>query len=515
MIEATGGELLTLWKVGRVELPRIAQVYLDAIDGLATARDAAAAYFEPSAAGAPESTGSQVGPAWQRVCDELTDTLSQCARNTLAGGDAVGRAISEHTRTDADGTGSPTAPGQDLACRIHDPNEVDPADPDQNPVGEPATVAQADDRAPATEGHGRPPAESGYLAGVTRMAESIKRLAIDKQKADDKAFEDFVKARYQQYAYDVTASWKEWESAYAEWRTEQHAHKSAATSAPERPPATASSAMMAAAREEYVKHLEEAYAWIVPAFQAWAAHDPDTLTPGIAAIQGVEYRLGDGQAVRFASSAQINLASQWDGSYCTNLRNFLASFLIMPGNQQTIARTLRELLEAEQALYRQAQGNMLQLAEKAEEAIKACGTENRPETRTFLTILSAVTWIAGAALAIPSGGASIYAGVVTFNAVAAVTGAAASLLPGGDPKSIGADRVDDVLKKVSQVMQEARSQITAREQDIVTALEHNHRTLAAVRERSAATATAGPVTPSEPTIISAEPGQISAHLHPK
>jgi hypothetical protein len=30
MTEGTGGELLTLWKVGRVELPKIAQVYLDA-----------------------------------------------------------------------------------------------------------------------------------------------------------------------------------------------------------------------------------------------------------------------------------------------------------------------------------------------------------------------------------------------------------------------------------------------------------------------------------------------------
>jgi hypothetical protein len=34
MTEVTGGQLLTLWKVGRVELPKIAQVYLDAIDGL-------------------------------------------------------------------------------------------------------------------------------------------------------------------------------------------------------------------------------------------------------------------------------------------------------------------------------------------------------------------------------------------------------------------------------------------------------------------------------------------------
>jgi hypothetical protein len=49
----------------------------------------------------------------------------------------------------------------------------------------------------------------------------------------------------------------------------------------------------------------------------------------------------------------------------------------------------------------------------------------------------------------------------------------------------------------------------------VAALEHNHQTLAAVRQRAAETGTAGPVTPSQPTIINAEPGQISAHLHPK
>jgi len=53
MTEVTGGELLTLWKVGRVGLPKIAQVYLDAIDGLTAARGAAAAYFQPSAAGSP------------------------------------------------------------------------------------------------------------------------------------------------------------------------------------------------------------------------------------------------------------------------------------------------------------------------------------------------------------------------------------------------------------------------------------------------------------------------------
>jgi len=119
MTEVTGGELLTLWKVGRVELPKIARVYLDAIGGLAVARGAAAAYFQPPAAGEPEVTAGQVGPAWQRVCDELTETLSLCARYTLAGAEAVGRAITEHTGTDADGTGSLTEPGQELWRMIH------------------------------------------------------------------------------------------------------------------------------------------------------------------------------------------------------------------------------------------------------------------------------------------------------------------------------------------------------------------------------------------------------------
>jgi hypothetical protein len=242
--------------------------------------------------------------------------------------------------------------------------------------------------------------------------------------------------------------------------------------------------------------------------------DPDALTPYVNAMRTAEDRLGDGQVVRVANSAQINLASQWDGAYCTGLRNFLASFLIIPGNQQTIARTLRELLEAQQALSRQAQENMIKLAENTLEAVRAAGKEGKSEVRTYLTILSAVTWIAGAALAIPSGGASIYAGVVTFNAVAAVSGAAASLLPGGDPKSLNADTVDGALEKMSQVMTDARALLAEKQNDILAALTHNQGALTALRQATTDTA-ATPVTPSRPAILDARQGEIGAHLHPK
>lgn len=123
----------------------------------------------------------------------------------------------------------------------------------------------------------------------------------------------------------------------------------------------------------------------------------------------------------------------------------------------------------------------LQLADKVRPTIASSGEEDKPEHRTHLTILSAVAWIAGAALAIPSGGVSLYAGVVTLNAIAAVSGAAASLLPAGTAKSLSADTVDGVLEKMSEVMALARSDLAEREKDITSALQHNLEALASFR----------------------------------
>jgi hypothetical protein len=76
--------------------------------------------------------------------------------------------------------------------------------------------------------------------------------------------------------------------------------------------------------------------------------------------------------------------------------------------------------------------------------------------------------------------------VVTFNAVAAVSGAAASLLPGGDPQSLDADTADSVLEKMSQVMTDARGHLAEKLNDIPTALTHNQTALAALRQDEAA-----------------------------
>ncbi|HXW43965.1 MAG TPA: hypothetical protein VEL03_04210 [Streptosporangiaceae bacterium] len=511
MAEAGAGDLLTLWKVGRVELPKIAQVYTDAITSIGPTAESGAlpvvlAGDAGDGAGLPVAA---VFRAWAEVNDELLRILSVCADRAAGAGQAVGRAISEHTGTDADGTNATTAAGRQLWQLIHDPSEVDPGDPDQNPPelagGDAADRRVALEAVPATR----------YLPEVTRRAEAIRNLVIERKKDDDSGFQDFVRSRFEDYANEVNASYEQWQHSYEEWWAARHA-KAVPDSAP-RPvvsPVQQAPSGTAELRAAYERHVEESSEWIIPAFRAWAVPDPDALSPYVNAIRAAEDRLGDGQVVRVATSAQINLASQWDGAYCTGLRNFLASFLVIAGNQQTIARTLRELLEAQQALCRQAQENMIKLAESILEAVRAAGKPEKSQAKTYLTILSAVTWIAAAALAIPSGGASIYAGVVTFNAVAAVSGAAASLLPGGDPKVLDADTVDGVLEKMSQVMTEARAQMAARQNDILAALTHNQTALAALRQASTAAA-ATPVTPSRPAILDAGQGEIGAHLHPK
>ena len=126
-----------------------------------------------------------------------------------------------------------------------------------------------------------------------------------------------------------------------------------------------------------------------------------------------------------------------------------------------------------------------------------------------------MAWIAGAALAIPSGGASIYAGVVTLNALAAVAGAAASLLPAGSAKSLSADTVDGVLEKMSEVMAQARSDLAEREKDIISALQHNLEALASLRRQAEDANVNSPVAPAQPTIADAAPGHIASRLHPR
>jgi hypothetical protein len=501
---ATGTALLTLWKVGRVELPRISKVYSDALarlDGAETTNVAGA---------------GEVIALWLSVRSELRHVLVLSGRRADAASDAVCQAIAEYTGADPDGRNSRIAACQELWRKINDPREVDPEDAEQNPPPAPLRgTAQDDLDGPNAEaGALASAAAADYLAELTAKGEAVKQLAIAKKKEDSRAFGEWVDHQFRAYSDKLTTAYGEWAEAYEQWQ-KQRPRRGAAGPLPPEQPLQLDRIPTSELKAAYDREVESSYEWIVPAFQEWAAADPEVLTGHVAAIRAVEGRLGDGEALRLATSAQINLASLWDGAYCTNLRNFLGTLLVVPGNQQAVARTLRELLEAEQALYRQAQGDMLQLADNVRVAIEGTGHEDKADTRIHLTILSAVAWIAGAALAIPSGGASIYAGVVTLNAIAAVSGAAASLRPSASARSISSDTVDGVLTKMSEVMAQARADLAQREKDITSALEHNFQALESLRRQAEDAKVDSPVVPAQPMIVDAVPGQISRRLHPR
>ena len=259
MAEAGAGDLLTLWKVGRVELPTIAQVYREAIGSIAPTADAGALSVVPSGdmgedAGMPIAA---VFRAWAEVRDELLHILTVCADRAAGAGEAVGRAISEYTGTDADGTNATTAAGQQLWQMIYDPNEVDPGDPDQNPPAPPGGD-ETNQPGPLTAA----PA-SRYLPEVTGHAEAIKSLVMERKKGDDQAFQDYVRHRFQDYADEVNASYGEWQHAYEGWIRDSKKKGRDAAGAPVVSPAAAGA--MAPLRPSFQVEEAEAYRREVPA----------------------------------------------------------------------------------------------------------------------------------------------------------------------------------------------------------------------------------------------------------
>jgi hypothetical protein len=210
-------------------------VYREATESIAPTRGAGALSVVP----AGELGADAVTPiaaafrTWAEVRDELLRILTVCADRAAGAGEAVSRAISEHTGTDADGTNATNRRG-------------------------PLTAAPA----------------SRYRSEMAGRAEAIKSLVIERKKDDDQAFQDYVRHRFQDYADEVTASYDEWQHAYEGWIRDRRKESDAA-GAPTVSRVQQAPSATPELRAAYERHVEESAEWIVPAFQAWAEPDPD------------------------------------------------------------------------------------------------------------------------------------------------------------------------------------------------------------------------------------------------
>jgi hypothetical protein len=251
------------------------------------------------------------------------------------------------------------------------------------------------------------------------------------------------------------------------------------------------------------------------AIAEYTGADADGRKSSAVAGQGLWRKINDPREVDPGDPEQNPPLAPPRGTAQDDLRNFLGTLLVVRGNQQAVARTLRELLEAEQALYRQAQGNMLQLADNVRLAIEGSGEEGKPEHRTPPDD--------------PQCGGLDCRGcpgdTVRWRVALCRRGdpqrdrrgirRRPSLLPAGSAKSLSADTVDGVLEKMSEVMAQARSDLAEREKDITSALQHNREALASLRRQAEDAKVNSPVVPAQPAIVDAAAGSISSRLHPR
>lgn len=143
--EVTGGDLLALWQVTKVQMPRIADVFVDAsqmiggghgsggdaVSGTSNADDAFTQTREQRQG--PAETSGRVYPSWSALRNELQHILAMSAQNTLDAAAAGDAALNSFRGTDSDTGTSVTDAGKEFDEMVKDPNEVDPNDPSQNP----------------------------------------------------------------------------------------------------------------------------------------------------------------------------------------------------------------------------------------------------------------------------------------------------------------------------------------------------------------------------------------------
>ncbi|MFD0557466.1 hypothetical protein FB566_2737 [Stackebrandtia endophytica] len=163
MSEITGGDLLALWRVSKVHLPRIAEGFVNAsqivggVGGQGGTADAAEAFrqtrpvtelessavvFAPRSGSrannrdSPSSEITGVGrvyPHWAALRNELQHILASSAQHSIDASAAVNLALNEFRGVDDDNAESVTEIGKEFDGLLVDENYVDLDDPSQNP----------------------------------------------------------------------------------------------------------------------------------------------------------------------------------------------------------------------------------------------------------------------------------------------------------------------------------------------------------------------------------------------
>ncbi|HZE41451.1 MAG TPA: hypothetical protein VE172_21835 [Stackebrandtia sp.] len=258
--------------------------------------------------------------------------------------------------------------------------------------------------------------------------------------------------------------------------------------------------------KEFEGWLDTYFDWIPPAYADYTKPQPEGFDSIISACKSVETTFGQSDgAIGNSDTSYINKAEsemgEWLGSLSENLQNnFLVPFPVIASNHGKIAQMLRMAMEGTQNIYAGQKRDISECADQTIDALKDVGGRDGGSESMGLTILGALTSIAGAALAIPSGGTSLAVTGVVLATIGAGTSIGGQLVPADQTLPLGGDTADDVISNMLDRMSDICTKVYDKEQDVCDVLSKNYDLLSTLRQLANAKGESGPVVPLRPTI---------------
>lgn len=139
MVDVTGGDLYSLWKIANVALPRVAAVYTSSSGSMGGAEGKIEGAFEDGTGRYGEPTYGGSMESFTKCFNEFHHILAQTGQNLMDTADSVNKAITEFREQDG-------SAGTELDCileggkvdgvQLHDPNDVNqnPPKPEDMPT---------------------------------------------------------------------------------------------------------------------------------------------------------------------------------------------------------------------------------------------------------------------------------------------------------------------------------------------------------------------------------------------
>ena len=253
--------------------------------------------------------------------------------------------------------------------------------------------------------------------------------------------------------------------------------------------------------------VRQQYDWVPDWFQSKAKPDPAEFEDIIASAQQVEFKLSSDTAIGGMNGVESEI-EEWRGTFINNLQNGVTEpFDIIVQNQLTVAKSLVGNAEGIVNLYHGLRRDYSELADKTIEALKDCGEKDGGGAKMGLTIVSALAGVAGAALAIPSGGTSLAVTGLVIATIGAGAGLGANAIDGTDPTDsleLGAPTVPEVMGNMIDRASDIYTKLQEEEQKITDVLNGNLELIIALRQLGNAKGVVTPLMPMRPTIADAD-----------